>query len=337
MGEHASENASENECLIGVLAAIDEAVCTHPERRAEVAAVLPAYRDSQVAGWFRSFEAWVGQCISGDPALPSVEEALAALAGQASQNALSRRQQALTALAAAQPERFGRQGGDRDLVVEALRPLTPRNRRDQAEELHRRGTAGVAGAAPFQASLLMLPSTPGDDDPVSVLQTASPPLSGYDITQVEKLLEPHRWPDLSDFWESMTPVDDGAEPLPDGERRCFREVFVVTPSFKLQPVLEVVRRQLSGGPPARSLEYRLCSHVRHQDDGDLVIHDAGAIVSSEFDDALTVRTTKRVGFRGPFDGPALVMVAHALGYQDAFEDMIGRALELGTPTNGTQP
>jgi hypothetical protein len=133
-------------------------------------------------------------------------------------------------------------------------------------------------------------------------------------------------------------ASDGTAPMgidpqpatPLASPQCYREVFTVAPGLTLRPILEVVRTHPTGGVDA--LEYRLCAH-RHGDQAQdpAVLHDAGSIISRQLAAGAEIHTTKRVGFDGPFDGPALAMVAHAFGYQEAFEGMVAVALALPNP------
>jgi hypothetical protein len=357
--------SDENHNLIGILRTIDQAVSDHPERRGDVAAALPGYEDAEAVGWFEPFQRWVTDRTPSEIEFPPVEGALEEMAGETPAGAPepdedeielpiprmkrqsspgSRRLQALVGLAAARPDRFGTDGSDAVAVVNALTPLTPGRSSDQAEDLLRQGSEGMPVSSSFRGSLLLM-SIGGDHNlgPVPVLQTQSHPIPGHWIQEVEELLEPRRWRDLnSELWEDMSPVDGSTENLLNDVRRCYKEVFAVTSSFKLRPVLEVFSRFLASDPPARSLEYRLCTHPVHSIGADgaphsdsLVTVDEGAIVNRELgapDGSLTVTTTKRVAFDEPFGGAVLVMVAHALGYQDAFEDMVEAALALTRQT-----
>jgi hypothetical protein len=78
-----------------------------------------------------------------------------------------------------------------------------------------------------------------------------------------------------------------------------------------------------GDRRAQWLEYRL---AETQSPGELVTRDEGSIVIRETDDGVRIATTKRVLLTPPFDAPSLAMQADALGYFDAFEDMIRVAL-----------
>ncbi|MGH9211551.1 MAG: hypothetical protein ACRD2C_12840 [Acidimicrobiales bacterium] len=369
----------ENLSLIGILAEIDRAVEVGRARRADVADLLPAYVESatspndeasRVVGWSRRFEQWITERSRDNPAIPAVDDALAAMAARPPRDlpeprdpaddgppSLStqgrRRVNALAALIAADPATYGPGGEQHQLVLDAVQQLT-HGRRDHAADLlqaaRREPTASI-----FHSQLLMADGSPGDSDPVPILQTESPVLTGRDVSRLEEFLEPAEWATLGGtFWEGMEPLDhetgvgmgdgptdgetvasgSGADSqLVDGVRRCYREVFVVTPTFKLRPVLEVISRQLSYGTgQARCFEYHLCSstshrHEAHPDGGDdIVTCDEGSIVTRQLDAGATVATSKRVAFDGPFNGPALVMVAHALGYVEAFEGMVATAL-----------
>lgn len=319
---------SGNEDLISVWREIDDAVVADPARRLDVAEVLHPYRHRQTVGWFTQFEEWLARSLPADPRFPDIDDALKGLAartplGGSRGGALL----ALAALARADPTRFGPDGEDRDRVIDALLPLLPPALpRDHAEELHQRGILDGPAAVSLNQGLIMLPSGAGDRDPVPFLVAHLAPIAGHTVPRVQELLDPARWNALSgEVWGPMTPLDHPE--LCDQERRCFVEKFNVTAQFQLTPVLEFVRRTLPEHPPARALEYRLCTHAAHEPLGDERVKvDAGALVTREVDGWLHVKTTKRIGFDEPFDGPSLVMVAHALGYPEAFEAMVYAAL-----------
>lgn len=357
----------ENNSVIGVLAEVDRAILDHPERRADVGRFLWPYRDrtGDAAGWFREFETWVRGRTPIEQPFPSVDEALDDLAegvpdigrpaaevdadrlapdrdrAEEGSALASRRERALLALVAARPERFGPGAPEHYKVVDALRPVMPGESSDGAEQRLRQPVRKVQVQSSYDAGLLMKPVSPGNDDPVPYFVTESNPLNGQTLQGVAEFLDPVQWTLLAEaFWGSMKQVDGLGDPFGgDDRRRCFRETFNVTPNLALQPILEFIRRPLSSQPRARALEYRLCDHQDHYngDHDDFenrngLTYDEGAIVNNERVDGLTVMTTKRVGFTGLVNGPALAMVAEALGYQAVFEDMVRKALGLTDQT-----
>lgn len=357
----------ENNSVIGVLAEVDRAVLDHPERRADVGELLWPYRvrTGDAAGWFTELETWAkgrtpteldfwsvdealddlrtGMPDIGRPA-PRVEaDDLAPDRDRAEEGSAlaSRRERALLALVAARPERFGPGAPEHDRVVAALSPVMPGESGDGAEQRLRQPVRRVQVHSSYDSGLVMKPVSPGNDDPVPYFVTESNPLNGQTLQGVAEFLDPVQWTLLAEaFWGPMKQVDGFGDQFGgDDERRCFRETFNVTPNLALQPILEFIRRPLSSQPRARALEYRLCDHREHydahQDDfqnRNGLTYDEGAIVNNERIDGLTVMTTKRVGFTGLLNGPALAMVAEALGYQAVFEDMIRKALGLTDPT-----
>lgn len=363
----------ENQNLIGVLAAIDEAVHADDRRRADVVAYFPVYRDQRTVGWFEAFGTWIAGRAEheGAAVVPQVDAAVAAMSAQPPDDMIPveveaddggialppldgpqlpsvqarRRAQALLALASVLPERFGPAGEREADVVGALVPFTRDSRPEQAEELLVRSRQRAPSVDSwFQPGLIMRTSGAGRHA-VPFLETKAGPLKGRQLRRVQELMSPELWPKLNPaFWDEMVLLDDAgvaasqpvvlddrppAEPL--AAPHCYQEVFVVAPGLTLRPILEVVRTTLAGGS-AEALEYRLCRH-QHGDgvQDPAVLHDDGSIVNRQLAGGVEVHTTKRVGFDGPFDGPALAMAAHAFGYQEAFEGMVATALILTNP------
>jgi hypothetical protein len=351
----------ENESLLGVLMAIDQAVVDHPERREQVAAALPAYRDDRTPGWSKTLQDWIKQRSAVEPSVPPVDQALDTLARQqlSRSGPDPRVDPALIALGVAEPELFGPTGAGRDPVLASRSSTRATEAEESAARLVERGRTVSPTSASFWSAFVAVPTGFGrgglDPDPASRLRTARLIL-GQTVANAEQLLQPTTWPHLQPrFWKAMDPIDgsdDGNDDvLADGMPHCFRERFQVTSSFMLQPVLQFVRRGLAAEPSARALEYRLCEHREHyrsdaefQDRGGLT-HDAGSIVNRQIETPpevmtsgqLLVRTTKRVAFRGPFNGGALVMAAEALGYPQAFEAMVHAALRANEQSPDRMP
>lgn len=157
-----------------------------------------------------------------------------------------------------------------------------------------------------------------------------PPLA---IEEVEELLQPLRWGDLSGNRIVMARLDGTQKPLADDTPTAYQETFTVSPSLHLWPVLVCHRRTLSNQARrrARALEYRLQPPPAPSTGGGLpggpgVLVDQGSILVRETEGGLVVATTKRVRFPPPFDGPGLALFAETLGYTEAFEGMVTEAL-----------
>lgn len=154
------------------------------------------------------------------------------------------------------------------------------------------------------------------------------PLPGLTCEDVDDLLEPSAWSDLSDGRLSLRPIDggDGGDRLvPDGPARHYRETFLLAPGLVLRPVLTFARRTLGDedGTRGRALEYRLASHP---DQSRMVLVDEGSVIVHESPEGLTIRTTKRLRFAPPFDGPAFAATADLAGYDEANAATIQAAL-----------
>ena len=275
--------------------------------------------------------------------VPGVDAALAALAQNAPPPEWSyRRLLVVAALVKAIESRFGRREPDCRKVVDALRPLTRDGSRGQAAEVHEllcelrpqvepERDPGVMKrtilACVFALHLVDVVAetmtatvaAPGDATRVRLLGTAA--LPGYGLDNVSELLDPTMWNHLSGGILTMTPDPDD-DPAVDGER--YFEVFKVTERLKLTPWLQVVQSpRTTDHYRAQWLEYRLADS---QSPGELVTRDQGSIVIRETPQGVCIATTKRVRLTPPFDAPSLAMQADALGYFDAFENMVRVAL-----------
>lgn len=152
-------------------------------------------------------------------------------------------------------------------------------------------------------------------------------LSGVTCDDVDDLLEPSAWGDLSDGRLTLRPVDgaDDGRLVPDGPARDYRETFLLAPGLVLRPVLTFARRTLDDGGDTRgrALEYRLASV---DDQSRMVLVDEGSVLVHELPEGLTIRTTKRLRFAPPFDGPSFTATADVAGYDEANAAMIQAAL-----------
>jgi hypothetical protein len=277
----------------------------------------------------------------------SIEAGLARLAGSRPPPALAyRRVLVVAALAKARPQRFGRGGTHKKDAVAALQPATRDRSQRLGEAAHAlvcerveegedpqeiKRTLFTAGLARRILPLAVEGSTATVSSPAGATRTrliAATPVPGFKLRHVDRLLDPANWNELSCRRITMTPYPGGE--LTDDTKRLYYEVFRVSNRLKLTPRLRVVRHKTVDIPAeaeARSaqwLEYRLADA---QSPGELVKVDQGSIVIREVGDGVRIETTKRVLFTPPFDGPGLALQADLLGYFDAFEQMVRRALE----------
>lgn len=151
------------------------------------------------------------------------------------------------------------------------------------------------------------------------------------LVELERLLQPLRWADLSGRRITMARPDGSTDDLVDGTTTTYQETFTAD-SIRLWPVIECHRRTLARDDTsarARALEYRLSASPPPGtvpperwgvlvDQGSIVLHDTGT--------GVRISTTKRVRFPPPFDGPGLTLFAGTLGYAEAFEAMVTAAL-----------
>jgi hypothetical protein len=343
---------TELENLLAVFRAVDDGLAADPQRTDAVAELLPPYAGGAATGWVGAVERWAarrpGEC---EPVrLPDVDAALATLAETPPAPGLApRRVLALGALARAQPDRFGPGAGDRAHLVDAVRPVATTSGIGEPETLldltpeGPAGPVGLSGPVARDTSLVHVGSGRGPDvRAVVATEVAVPGLDGDRARRaIDVYFEPANWPSLlPERWNGMRPLDPPPEPppaggeptLPFGERRRYEEQFRVTGWLQLTPVLEFLRSRLQpGAGGAQVLEYRLADGAN---DDDLVVRDSGAMVAQFTGAVLRVRTTKRIRFRPPFDGPGLAMFAGVLGYLDAAERMLLQAIDETAPAGG---
>jgi hypothetical protein len=253
-----------------------------------------------------------------------------------------RRVQVLAALTWALPDRFGPDGTDRQRVVAALRPATRDGSRRLGERTHAlvcervyqqqepheiKRSLFATGIADGTLNLVIEGWTATLRSPVGTrarLGTLAD-IPGFRVGDVAELLDPSTWSTLSGERITMTRRGNGV--ITNGgvtvEYDVYDEVFHVGGALQLTPRLRVVTNQTNA---AGWLEYRLSST---QSAGELVKVDQGSIVVRMVDDSVRVETTKRVLLTPPFDAPSLAMQADALGYFDAFEQMVRTAVKKG--------
>lgn len=200
-------------------------------------------------------------------------------------------------------------------------------------EGHRRAPASLA-------TRRVLIGRDGRPMSATILNITDPLISDDTVLGVNELVNPAEWPDLHDRWSAMDPADGLGPWAPEGSgpyRRRYVEVVELRSDFALTTVLEFAWQRLTPGDtddaaddgPAgaiehpETLEYWLSRESGHGDG--LVTVDEGSIVVSPVAGGVSIRATKRVRFVPPFDGAGLALVANALGYLGAFEQMVDNA------------
>jgi hypothetical protein len=335
---------AEIENLLSIFGAVDQALVDDPSRAPLVAPLLTPYEGGAAIGWYDAFRQWAHETQPERAPLPDAEPALAAMAREEPRGQLrGRRLLAVTALARVEPA-FAPGGTEAEAAAEALGPIMGEDRQnapslllgrlagpdpsarllgglDEWEttlvQLRTEGLVDEATArhtaAPCQGRLIMR-TVDGRSVPVVVLETS---FTAPDLTleDVKPYLDPENWPQCSTLWCAMQRLNPDSLP-----RRYLEEISVNcgTDAWCLKTCLDVVTQELPA--PGVSVEYRLSSD---QTGGDgLVEVDEGGIVATSISAGVHVETTKRLRFAGPFDGPALAMIACALGYGSAAQDMV---------------
>src|SRR5215203_632701 len=313
----------EIENLVGVLREVDRAVSGDRPLQSAITGLVPDL---------------------GEPggSVPGIDAALAALAQAPPPPESSYgRLLVMAALDKAISDRFGAQGSERHKAVAALRPLTRDGSRRQAEDLLALASERVEHepdprvmkrtllASAFARQLLVVIETrtatvEGAGRATRGRVGATATLPGYGVDDVDELLDPSTWQHLSGGRITMRPhaEDDLEDDLEDRMDRVYYETFRITSRLELTPRLRVIRQPrmtTDGDRSVQWLEYRLAGT---QSPGELVKLDQGSIVIRETGDGVRIATTKRVLLTPPFDAPSLAMQADALGYFDAFEDMV---------------
>lgn len=274
---------------------------------------------------------------------PSLDAALAGLARSTPPPALAyRRVQVLAAAARFLPGRFGRHGTDQTTLVAALRPVTRDGSRRLGEATHAlvcervyqqqdpheiKRSLFATGIADGMLRLVIDGWTATLRSPVGTrarLGTVAD-IPGFRVDDVAELLDPSTWSMLSGTRITMTRRGEGTVTKDDVTIKydVYDEVFRVGGALQLTPRLRVLTNKTDA---AEWLEYRLSST---QSSGELVKVDQGSIVVRMVGNSVRVETTKRVLLTPPFDAPSIAMQADALGYFDAFEQMVRTAVKQG--------
>jgi hypothetical protein len=339
---------AEIENLLSVFGAVDQALVDDPSHAPLVAPLLTPYEGGGAIGWYESFRQWAQetQPASAPLPLPDPESALAGMAEEEPRGQLrGRRLLALTALARVDSD-FAPGGARAEVAASALGPIMRRDTQRSSHQLLERvagpdpSTRVLGGldewstavalleaeglvdeetarhtAAPCQGRLIMQ-EVDGRWVPVVVLQTSFT-APGLTLDDVRPYLDPDNWPQCSTLWCAMQRLNPDALP-----RQYLEEISVACDrddAWRLRTCLDVVTGEL----PATlgvTVEYWLSDN---QSGGDgLVEVDEGGIVARSTSGGVDIVTTKRLRFAGPFDGPALAMIACALGYGSAAQDMV---------------
>jgi hypothetical protein len=272
---------------------------------------------------------------------PGLDAAFAGLARSTPPPALAyRRMQVLAAAARFMPDRFGRDGTDTPTLVAALRPVTRDGSRELGEATHAlvcdsvyeeqdpheaKRSLFATGIADRMLHLVIEGWTATLHSPVGTRTRlgTSAEIPGFGVGDVADLLDPTAWETLSGGRITMTRCGEGTVTYDDDvdvTYDVYDEVFHVGGALELTPRLRVVTNEASD---PGVLEYRMSST---QSPGELVKVDQGSIVVRTVGDSVRVETTKRVLLTPPFDAPSIAMQADALGYFDAFEQMVRAAV-----------
>jgi hypothetical protein len=332
--------------LIGILGEVDRAVAVDPERRANVARVIPIY-DSPRAVWYDQFLAWSHDRGIFEGEFPSLPIALEALGDEARDEPPKPRTTARSALAiaaAAQafPDELGPGGPldgravqalnvqglieDQDSAHELLAYLREAPARDEQIDALDRWWDGVRervrareiGPRPCTSRLITIPEA---DGPVAAL-TAGFETDRVDFADACSFLEPSHWPGCSDFWCSMEKLAD----LPHGGVRYLETVSTdcgnPDVAWTISAVLDFGFKKI--GDTIAITSYGLPDDRPKPgddvevDEGSLLVEDIGGPAAPR----IRVGTTKRIRFSGPFSGEALALIMCALGYADAAYDLV---------------
>jgi hypothetical protein len=294
---------------------------------------------------------WVDALVEGVPRVPtggpSLDAALAGLARSAPPPALAhRRVQVLAAAATCLPERFGPDGTGTPALVAAFQPVTSDGSRDSGEATHAlvcehvdhqrdpheiKRSLFATGIADRVLNLVIEGWTATLRSPVGTRARVGTmaEIPGFGVGDVAELLDPRAWETLSGGRITMAHRGEGTVTTDVGNENVtvtydvYDEVFRVGRALQLTPRLRFVGTETDD---AGVLEYRMSST---QSPGELVKVDQGSIVVRAVGDSVRVETTKRVLLTPPFDAPSIAMQAEALGYFDAFEQMVRAAVTRG--------
>jgi len=354
--------AFETAAVVRIYGEIDRKVNVEPSRRIDVAQFLSPYYLNPTLHWYDDYQEWLGETPEEDDnAFPGVASALTHLGEnkEIRPRQRARRMFAIAVLARAFPEMKEEGNTLRGLAIDALRGLDDAAEPEGgAEDLYAllvgirpMGTEVIPGTqawwkqvvVPFGASATGMESkpcagrwvrVPGIDGPVDAVRTEHQP-EDIKLAQAAKFLDPVHWPDCSDFWCTMDPLEGPTE----GQAR-YREVVGIHCGEDAHPAFALPRfraetellfnfmwiPEKGGNAAAAVANYRLVPDPRYKDDQ--IVLDEGTLVVADVKgtNKLLVTTTKRVRFNGKFVPGAIAVMACAFGYGDLSNGM----MELAT-------
>jgi hypothetical protein len=364
--------AFETAAIVRIYGEIDRKVNVEPARRIDVAQFLSPYYLNPTLHWYDDYREWLGETREDEQnPFPGLVPALTHLGENENRDILprqrARRMFAIAVLVSAFPE-MKKDGELRTLATNALRaPEGTAEPEDGAEHVY----ALLAGIEPVRiAGVDVVPGTqpwwnemvapykahdevtvigmqsmpcagrwvrvPGIDGPVDAVRTEHEP-EGIGLKQATKFLDPVHWPDCSDFWCNMDPLEGPAA----GQGR-YREVVstrcsdgprpdFVLPDFwaETELLFNFMWIPEKDGAEAAVANYRLVPDPR-KNDGRIVLDEGTLVLATMQDpDKLLVTTTKRVRFSREFVPGAIAVVACAFGYGDLSNGMMERAARGG--------
>ncbi len=327
---------SELRDMVAIYGAIDQRLVESPERRNDVAELIP--QCSQGAPrWYEDLVQWTRRervRDEGEP-FPSLQEALEDL-GPATldDGSYARRLHAISALVRADPDLL-----NHEVLAEparqALRGAEQEPQEDVLEllldpALDRRGTQlEDVGAPPCVATLVPSPFGPAASLEASFVTDT------LTFEEACGFLNPENWPKASAFWCEIRHVAF----LSETSRRynetvsvdCRRrdETWTVSTDLDFTWDLEDLEHGFAGTqyrlPPGYPLE------------GGVVQVDEGSLTVQAVPEGVRVHATKRVRFKGPFEGAAISLVTCALGFGAALEDLVFGAKGGPLPSSKAGP
>jgi hypothetical protein len=192
---------------------------------------------------------------------------------------------------------------------------------------------GLIGPRPCTPRLVMV-DMPDGTGPVATLETE------FETDQIPfekaiRFLDPVNWPQCNDFWCEMTKIGGQAPgpyhyhevvstDCPDKPAAWTIEAYLDFGFFNIPCQLAVAEYDLTKPHPLPTDDVVV-------DGGSLAVREIGSPAAP----AINVKTTKRIKFNRPFDGPALALMMCALGYASVAEDLVFTCAALGDDQAGT--
>lgn len=340
---------SELRDLITVHREIDRLAATDEAIRLEVARFIQVYEDRDVIGWYERYHAMFGRPTPPEAfAPPPIDDALGAMADRIPKGRLLAHRVLLLGVLSLISEDFRRGGPKHDLLLGALRPVTPDFDIDTAEELLRvfHGTMTTLAdwptftseAAAIQATSGTFPLHPPpcsasievwvgpapDDDPhggdqphVEDRRAVAELVTHFSVPdatdeQIKAFLDPANWVTCSSAWCKM-------ELLPhptDGGHPVYLEVVSEDCEKSDGPKWAVC---LAFAGSAWNGEFGTLEYWMAEDQtlgNGTILDDHGSILVQRLPNTgeVAFASTKSVRFAGPADGPSLRLVTCLFGY-----------------------